>query len=408
MKISKDIKYDALLMVADSETNANVLYATSFFVPDPVIYFQIKNKSYLVLSDLEIDRAKKTASVDHVLSMTKITNQLKKKGTKKTGTVEIIHHIFKERKVSFVLVPANFPVEIADGLRKKKFKVRYKPDPFFETRQFKSPREVRYIKESLKAAEKGMDAGIKLIKKSIIGKDGFLYIDQNTINLYGEEDLPLLPSLARRRAGVVNKIKLTSEMVKAEVNSKIMRMGFLPSHTIVSSGNQCCDPHNEGSGAIRANSSIILDIFPRSQKTGYFGDMSRTVVKGKASTRLKKAYQTVLEGQQIAYKKIKDGIDGKDVHNAIQNFFKQKGFLTSKGKKRMEGFFHGTGHGVGLDVHESPRISIRSCILKAGHVVTVEPGLYYPGMGGVRIEDVVLVTKSGMKKLTQYPNFLEI
>ena len=136
--------------------------------------------------------------------------------------------------------------------------------------------------------------------------------------------------------------------------------------------------------------------------------MSRTVVKGKASSRLKKAYQTVLEGQQIAYKKIKDGVDGKDIHNAIQDYFKQKGFITRKGKKRMEGFFHGTGHGVGLDVHEHPRISITSCILKTGHMFTVEPGLYYPGMGGVRLEDVVLVTKTGRKKLTQSPTLLEI
>lgn len=377
----KNIKYDALLIVANSETDANILYATRFFVPDPVIYFQIKNKFYLVLSDLEIDRAKKNASVDHVLSFSKVANRLKKKGIKKPETVDIIHHIFSERKILTVLVPANFPIEIADGLRKKRYKVRFKPDPFFDSRQFKSLQEVKYIKESLRAAEKGMHAGINLIKKSIIGKDGFLYI---------------------------SKTKLTSEMVKAEVNSTILKLGYLTSHTIISCGNQCCDPHNEGSGPLRANSSIILDIFPRSQKTGYFGDMSRTVVKGKASSRLKEVYQTVLEGQQIAFKKIKDGIDGKDVHDEIQNFFKQRGFPTRKGKKRMEGFFHGTGHGLGLDVHEYPRINITSCILKAGNVVTIEPGLYYPGMGGVRIEDVVLVTKSGMKNLTQYPKFLEI
>lgn len=377
----KDIKYDAQLIVADSETDANILYATRFFVPDPVIYFQMKNKSYLVLSDLEIDRAKKTASVDHVLSSSIIANELKKKGIKKTGTVEIIHYIFSKRNVSTILVPAKFPVEIADGLRRKKYKLDFKPDPFFDARQFKSSREVKQIRDSLNAAENGMEAGINLIKRSVIGKDDFLY---------------------------TGNTKLTSEMVKGEVNAAILRMGYLPSHTIVSCGNQCCDPHNEGSGPLRANSSIILDIFPRSQKTGYFGDMSRTVVKGRASSRLKKVYETVLEGQQIGFKKIKDGIDGKDIHDSIQKFFKQKGFSTRKGKKRMEGFFHGTGHGVGLEVHEHPRISSASFILKAGHVVTVEPGLYYPGLGGVRIEDVVLVTKAGMKCLTNFPNFLEI
>ena len=367
--------------MADSETDANILYATSFFVPDPVIYFLIKNKSYLVLSDLEIGRAKKTASVDHVLSLSRITKSLKKEGSKNPRTVDIIHHIFSKRNITTILVPANFPVEIADGLRQKKLKVCFKPDPFFESRQFKSPREERNIKKSLQATEKGMHAGINLIKKSTIGKDGVLYI---------------------------NKKKLTSEIVKAEVNSTILRMGYLPSHTIVSCGNQCSEPHNEGYGALKADSSIILDIFPRSQKTGYFGDMTRTVVKGKASSRLKRAYQTVLESQQIAFKKIKDGIDGKDIHKEIQEYFEQKGFPTRKGKKGMEGFFHGTGHGIGLDVHEHPRISITSCILKTGHIVTVEPGLYYPGMGGVRIEDVVLVTKSGIKKLSQYPKFLEV
>jgi Xaa-Pro aminopeptidase len=197
-------------------------------------------------------------------------------------------------------------------------------------------------------------------------------------------------------------------MVKEKVNNAIMGMGFVPSHTIISSGNQCCDPHNEGSGPIRANSSIIFDIFPRSQKTGYFGDMSRTVVKGKASARLKEAFYTVMEGQKIGFRKIRDGVDGKDIHEEIQQFFAKNGFPTRKRKNRMEGFFHGTGHGVGLDVHEYPRINQSSCILKSGHVVTVEPGLYYRGMGGVRIEDVVLVTDKGAKVLTRFPNELEI
>lgn len=380
-KTLTDIKYDSLLMVADSETDANILYATRFFVPDPVIYFKIRKKSYLVLSDLEIGRAQKTASVDQVLSLSRIANKLEKSGIKKPGSAEIIDQIFINKNISSILVPENFPIKIADGLRKKKYKVHYKPGPFFDCRQYKSPREVKHIKESLQAAEKGMGAGIELVKKSNIGNDGFLYIK--------------------------NK-KLTSEMVKGEVNTTIMRLGYVPSHTIISCGNQCCDPHNEGSGPLRANSSIIFDIFPRSQVTGYYGDMSRTVVKGKASTRLKEAFQAVLEGQQIGFRKIKDGVDGKDIHDEIQQFFKQNGFPTRKGKKGMEGFFHGTGHGVGLDVHEYPRISQVSFILKAGHVVTVEPGLYYPGMGGVRIEDVVLVTQKGAKILTGYPKELEI
>ncbi len=308
---TKPLKYDALLMVAGSETDANILYATRFFVPDPVIYFQIRKKTYLVLSDLEIDRANKTALVDQVLSLSAITKSLNKIGIKKPGSVEIIDHVFNKRKIASILVPENFPIKIADGLRKKKYKVHFKVDPFFDSRQFKTPQEVKHIRESLRAAEQGMSAGINLVKKSRIGTDGFLYIN-------GE--------------------KLTSEMVKEKVNSAIMGMGFVPSHTIISSGNQCCDPHNEGSGPIRANSSIIFDIFPRSQKTGYFGDMSRTVVKGKASARLKEAFYTVMEGQKIGFRKIKDGVDGKISMRRYNNFLQKMDFLPAKEKIEWKDF----------------------------------------------------------------------
>ena len=179
-------------------------------------------------------------------------------------------------------------------------------------------------------------------------------------------------------------------------------------HTIIASGDQCCDPHNEGSGPVKAHSSIIFDIFPRSQKTGYFGDLSRTVVRGRASERLKAAYATVQAGQQIAYRNIKNGVSGRDIHQKILDLFAARGFPTGRIDGRMQGFFHGTGHGLGLDIHEPPRISPAEATLRTGHVVTVEPGLYYLGMGGVRLEDVVVVTGKGNRNLTRAPQFLEI
>jgi len=192
------------------------------------------------------------------------------------------------------------------------------------------------------------------------------------------------------------------------VNTTIMAQGWVPSHTIIASGDQCCDPHHEGSGPIKADASIIFDIFPRSQKTGYFGDLSRTVVRGRASQRLKQAYATVREGQELAFRMIRDGVDGQRVHQKILDLFGRRGFPTGKIGGRMQGFFHGTGHGLGLDIHEPPRIAAIQATLRAGHVVTVEPGLYYPGMGGVRLEDVVVVTAKGNYNLTRYPKFLEI
>jgi len=187
-----------------------------------------------------------------------------------------------------------------------------------------------------------------------------------------------------------------------------MAQGWVPSHTIIASANQCCDPHHEGSGPIKAHTSIIFDIFPRSQKTGYFGDLSRTVVRGRASERLREAYATVEAGQELAFGLIRDGADGKEIHQKILDLFEKRGFPTGKMAGRMQGFFHGTGHGLGLDIHEPPRIALTAATLRAGHVVTVEPGLYYLGMGGVRLEDVVLVTENGNRNLTGYAKFLEI
>ena len=132
------------------------------------------------------------------------------------------------------------------------------------------------------------------------------------------------------------------------------------------------------------------------------------MVRGRASEKLKEMYTTVQAGQRIGFDDISDGVNGKQVHQKILDLFEGRGFHTGKIKGRMQGFFHGTGHGLGLDIHEPPRIAPVDATLRAGHVVTVEPGLYYLGVGGVRLEDVVLVTPNGNRNLTDCPQFLEI
>jgi Xaa-Pro aminopeptidase len=302
-------------------------------------------------------------------------------GKSRAALVEILDLVLRERGVRSVIVPANFSALLADQLRAKGFSVQIKRDPFFAEREIKTREEVNHIAESLRVARLGLEAGIRTLKRTKIKRDGYLYL---------------------------NGRRLTSEMLKAAVNTTIMAQGWLPSHTIISSGNQCVDPHHEGSGAIRAHTSIIFDIFPRSQNTGYFGDLSRTVVRGRASEKLKAIYAAVQEGQRIGYEMIRDGINGKEVHEKILTLFDSRGFTTGRRNGRMQGFFHGTGHGLGLDIHEAPRIAGVDATLRAGHVVTVEPGLYYLGLGGVRLEDVVLVTPSGNRNLTDCPQFLEV
>jgi Xaa-Pro aminopeptidase len=168
------------------------------------------------------------------------------------------------------------------------------------------------------------------------------------------------------------------------------------------------DPHEEGHGPIRAHAPVVMDIFPRSERTGYFGDLTRTVVRGRASERLRAVYALVHEGVRLGHRRVRDGADGTAIHREILALFEARGYRTGLQDGRMQGFFHGTGHGLGLQIHEPPSISVRPSTLRAGHVVTVEPGLYYLGLGGVRIEDVALVTRTGSRNLTRVPKFLEL
>ena len=372
---------ESLLIVSASEGDANMLYATAFFAPDPFVFFKHRGRKYMVMSDLEIDRAKKQAEVDQVLALSYYQSKLRKNGRPSPSMADLLELIFRERGIRRSAVPANFPTLLADELRARRFVLQVRRDPFFPERETKKASEVRKIRDSLRVAELGLEAGIEALKRAKIGRDRYLYIGSS---------------------------RLTSERLKTIVNTSIMAQGWVPSHTIISSGDQCCDPHHEGSGPITAHSSIIFDIFPRAEKTGYFGDLSRTVVRGRASEHLKQAYVTVQAGQEVAYRMIRHGASGKEIHQKILALFEQRGFPTGKIGGRMQGFFHGTGHGLGLDIHEPPRISPSEATLRAGHVVTVEPGLYYIGMGGVRLEDVVLVTEKGNRKLTRAPQFLEI
>lgn len=358
----------ARVIVADSDHDANMLYATGMFVPDPFIYFEIAGKKHIVVSDLEIDRAKKHATVHHVHSLSRYQ---KKHGMRKLA--ELLPKILREFGVRRMEVPADFPVYLAKNYRVK--------DPFFPEREIKTAAEIRKLTAALRLAEEGMQAGIEAIRQSRIGRGGFLYWRNQ---------------------------KLTSEHVQGVINATLAGLGGVGAHTIVAGGNQACDPHEAGHGPLRAHQSIIIDIFPRDTKTGYWGDITRTVVRGRASERVRGLYAVVAKGQEIGLQKLRAGIDGQEVHQAIVEFFDRHGFPTGRKNGRMQGFFHGTGHGLGLEIHEAPRVAGVHNILRTGQVVTVEPGLYYPGLGGVRIEDVVVITDRGNRNLTRFPKFLEL
>ncbi|MEK9142152.1 MAG: Xaa-Pro peptidase family protein [Nitrospirota bacterium] len=370
----------ATLFIAASEHDSNLYYATRFMAPDPFIYLEIKGERVMVMSDLEMDRARTQASVDRVLSYSEIEQKAKKQGIKDPTAVDIVHVVLKESKIRRLSVPANFPVIHAARLQERGYSLKPKRDPFYEQRVLKTAEEVRHIEDAQRATEEAVAAAHALLRRAEI-KDEQLWLDGALV---------------------------TSERIKKLVNVKLMERDCIAQHTIVAGGEQACDPHNEGSGPLPAHRSIIFDVFPRSATSRYFADMSRTVIRGKVSLELKRLYGAVKDAQEDAIDKIKDGADGMKIHQGICARFEKAGYKTGLVNGRMQGYFHGTGHGVGLDIHEAPRISRTGSLLQEGHVVTVEPGLYYPGLGAVRIEDMVVVTKDGCRNLTNFPKIFEL
>jgi Xaa-Pro aminopeptidase len=369
----------ARLIVAPSDTDADMLYATRIFIGDPFIFLQQKGKRILVLSDLEIDRAKKNAKADEFVMFNQLEREVQGKAKKAPPYEKVLAHFLTKRGVKRALVPANFPLGFANEIKRNGIALETSNGLFWPAREKKTAEEIRLLERALRMTETGMKRGMEILKASKPGTGKKLKWSGKT---------------------------LTSEILRAEIDSAILRAGGVPTNTIVAGGDQACDPHEPGFGPLRADSLIILDIFPRDGKTGYWGDMTRTVVRGRASEQQRKLWEAVKAGQTLALKRIKAGVDGMSIHQAITELFERRGFPTEVRNGRRVGFFHGTGHGLGLEIHEYPRL--QKVVLKAGQCLTVEPGLYYPGIGGARIEDVVIVEKTGCRILSRFPKQLEI
>ncbi len=356
-----------------------MLYATRMFVGDPFIYLEQNGKRTILLSDLEIDRGRRQAQVDEILPYSEFERAVQGKSNKAPAFEKVLVHVLQKRGVRSAIVPANFPLGYAEELGRAKIKLQTANGLFWPERETKTDDELRLMRRALSITEKGMARAIEVLAacKARRGK---------RLDWFGRV--------------------LTSEILRAEIDSAILRAGGLPANTIVAGGDQACDPHERGSGSLFADSLIILDIFPRDAVSGYFGDMTRTVVRGSASDEQRRLWETVRKGQELALKKMKPGADGLEIHNEIKRLFTEAGFPTEVRDGKQVGFFHGTGHGLGLDIHEFPRF--QKTIFKPGQVITVEPGLYYPGLGGVRIEDVAVVTETGNRLISRFEKRLEI
>ncbi len=375
------------LIIAGSEASADMLYATRFFVPDPFVLLVQDGRKTILLSDLEVGRGRREAAVDEVLSLTEFTAGHKKALGRQPTLARVAAHFLKERRVRRAVVPEDFPLALSLALAAEGVQVAPpRKGGFWPARMFKTPEERGHLRRAGQITQAGMARGMEVLAAATVP--------------------------GGRRAGAGAPLQwgggvLTSERLRAEIDAAVLRAGGLPANTIVAGGEQACDPHERGTGPLRAGELIIIDIFPRDATSGYFGDLTRTFVKGRATDAQRQLWQTVQEGQRRTLKALRAGADGHAIHEGTKKFFKDRGYPTETRDGRPVGFFHGTGHGLGLELHEAPRFSaVRS--FEPGTVVTVEPGLYFPGLGGVRIEDVAAVTAKGCEMLSDFEQRLEV
>jgi len=365
------------LLYADTERSADALYFGRVSVPDPFVALSAHGKKYAVVSALEFGRVKRDSAFDRVLPLEAYLAKARETWPqRKPGAAEVIFLLASElRQLSFT-VPEEFPAGVYEKLFELGLDLTVAPGPLFPQREIKTPAEIAALREGNRCSALGIAAAARILRDSTI----------------------------RGRSLIYQGKPLTSERLKFAIESACLAAGAVSANTIAAGGDQACDPHERGSGPLRPNQLIIVDVFPRVSATGYHGDMTRTFLRGTASDAQRALVAAVRAAQLAALKTIRAGVTGRAVHEAVVNTFTARNYETKHTAKGSSGFFHGTGHGLGLAVHETPGLSTRyDHSLRRGHVVTVEPGLYYPGLGACRIEDVVQVTATGSTLLSKSP-----
>jgi Xaa-Pro aminopeptidase len=371
---------DGYLLEADGEA-PDQRYLSGFDAPDPFVTLYT-GEVHLLVSALEYGRATREARAESVERYSDYDHRANVDEYGQTdGGHRTLASFLAAHDADAVAAPTDFPLGSADGLRDLGVDLRVDYDGVLDDiRATKTDEEVDHIRAAQRANEAAMARAEEVLATADVGEDGALVHE-------GEV--------------------LTSERVKREIEIELLRHDCALDETIVACGADAADPHDRGSGPLVAGEAIIVDIFPRSKETGYYADMTRTSCVGEPSDTVAEWYDLTLEAQRAALETIEAGVSGSEVHGAVCDVYEAAGLPTLRADETAEtGFIHTTGHGVGLDIHEYPRVSDQEHELQAGHVVTVEPGLYDPEVGGVRIEDLVVVTEDGHENLTDYEKSL--
>lgn len=364
----------AKLMVAASSSNSDLRYAVKFSAPDEFICIEIGGRREMVVSALEFDRACAEAAAGvKVRALSDFSGR---------DNVSVIIELAAEHGINEFLVPSDFALGLAESLRGAGLVITPERGSFFPEREYKTPPEVVELRRGIRVAEAGMRRAFAVLAESELREGNALYWHNEP---------------------------LTSEILRTEIVIEFVRHGASADSTIVAGGVQSSQPHCEGYGQLYGGQPIVMDLFPRLNDSGYWGDLTRTVVRGRAPDIVRRAFDAVYSVREAAKRELKAGVIPSAVHISATDRLAAAGFPTGCDSVGNYGFFHGLGHGLGLDIHEKPRVNTRNHEpLKGGEVVTVEPGVYYPQWGGIRLEDVVVIGEDDSMCLTEIETFLEI
>jgi Xaa-Pro aminopeptidase len=375
----------ALLVVGDTVRVPELRHEVPLGIADAFLFAEIDGMRHVVISSLELERLRGLDGVEaHPFESFEYDALLAQGLPIDAVRREVYVNACRRLGVEEAVVPDAFPLAVAERLREDGIALRVAPERFADRRRVKNAAELEGIRRAQRAAEAGM-----LACRELLGRAAHV---NGTLSVDGEE--------------------LTVELVKQSVEQVFIRHGVTADEFIVARGPQSAIGHDMGSGPIHSGEPVVVDLWPKDRESACFADMTRTFVVGEISGELRELHRLTREALELAIAMVRPGVAGGDVYAAVCDHFEAAGYPTARSKEPgtvlQDGFFHGLGHGVGLDVHEQPGLSRYSNDLVAGDVIALEPGLYRKGFGGVRLEDLLLVTDDGAENLTVFPYDLEV
>ena len=374
-----------VVIAADTFRSAEMRHEVPLGVPDPFLYVERNGQKHVVASAMELVRVNEVAPdiETHPLEEFGIDGLYRQGLAVEQIALEVLLRACRSLGVESAVVPAAFPVREADHLRANGIEVAADQSYFDARRRSKTEAELAGIRRAQRAAEAGMRVGSDLLRRAA-PRNGSLVVD-------GEP--------------------LTVELIKTHVERAFGEHGASAEEFIVSHGPQTAVGHDMGSGPIAPGEAVVFDLFPRDRESGCYADMTRSFVVGDVPDELREYHRLSREALDRALGMIRPGVNGAEVHAGVCELFHEHGYPTQLHKNEGEvldsGYYHATGHGVGLEVHERPYVGRQGDDFVPGDVIAIEPGLYRAGFGGVRLEDIVLVTADGAEVLTDYPYDLE-